>query len=1076
MHALIHAFRLRERGPLSGTQRKIVVLLYVGFCCAALGSSAEPRRPREDTQAPDYSKEPFVVEKNSTTAVFENDGTYSLEVTERAHIQSQAGVQQFGLLHFPYASATTTMEIVYVHVIKPDNRVIETPPENALDMPAEITQQAPFYSDLKDEQVAVKGLEIGDTLEYQCREQVRTPLDPGQFWFSYNFFQNAIALEEDLQISVPRDRYVKVQSPKVQPTTAEQGAYRVFTWKTANLEREPETKGAASSEPETPQFPSVQLTTFHSWDEVGQWFRSLVAPRAVPTPEIQAKANELIRGAKTDSEKTQAIYNFVSTKFRYIGISLGIGRYQPHAAADVLANNYGDCKDKHTLFAALLAAVGVKAYPSLISSTGEIDPEVPSPSQFDHVITAIPQDKGFLFLDTTPEVAPFGYLEEELRDKKALVIPDNGPAVLVQTPPDPPFKSYFTFQADGALDDTGTLVSKMQMTFRGDVELVYRLVLRQAGQTQWKDMMQRISSNLGFGGTVSDVTATSPDATDVPFHIEYSYHRDDYGDWSNKRITPPFPPIFLPAAPNDADKSSKPIRLGSPRELSYKATIKLPANSDPQVPPPVFLHENFAEYHAAYSYSASDGVMHFERQLITEEREIAPEQIEAYRKFEKAIEEDENTFTPLFRGTSSDTAGTAEAQALYEQGSKAWYQNDMPGALDAFQRAVDKDPKFARGWTSLGAVQIESGKTDQGVEEMKKGVVLDPTQATVYKRLGTLLVVWRRQDDALRVWRELERANPEDPDAPENIAAILLSMKRYSDALPELEAAVKRNPANTALSVQLGVAYSYTGSREKALAAFQQAMMFDSTAGTLNTVASALADNNFQLDYALSYAEKAVKETEDATAGLSLDTAASKDIDMMGVLAKDWETFGWVQFRMGDLGHAEKYMDAGWSLIQDPETADHLGQLYEKQGKKHEAAVAYSRALSAGHAPEETQARLDAIRPGGKFQAGEGIDPIALQNLRTVKLAEFAPKPGKHASADFFMLFAPGRSAVGVKFISGSDELRDAGKTLAAVKLDVHFPDDGPFQILRRGILDCEPEIHGCTLVLYLIPSVHLEQ
>ena len=46
-----------------------------------------------------------------------------------------------------------------------------------------------------------------------------------------------------------------------------------------------------------------------------------------------------------------------------MGISLGIGRYQPHSAADVLGDDFGDCKDKHTLFAALLAAENITAVP-----------------------------------------------------------------------------------------------------------------------------------------------------------------------------------------------------------------------------------------------------------------------------------------------------------------------------------------------------------------------------------------------------------------------------------------------------------------------------------------------------------------------------------------------------------------------------------------------------------------------------------------------------------------------------------------------------------------------------------------
>jgi hypothetical protein len=176
---------------------------------------------------------------------------------------------------------------------------------------------------------------------------------------------------------------------------AEQGAYRIYSWKTANTDSAAEKKKAKSTEPEEPQRPSVQITSFHDWSEVGQWFRSLAAPRAAPTPQIRAKAYELTRNAKTDPERIQLIYDYVSTKFRYIGISLGIGRYQPHAAEDVLSNDYGDCKDKHTLFAALLAAENIKAHPALISSTSKIDLDVPSPSQFDHVITAVPRDGGF---------------------------------------------------------------------------------------------------------------------------------------------------------------------------------------------------------------------------------------------------------------------------------------------------------------------------------------------------------------------------------------------------------------------------------------------------------------------------------------------------------------------------------------------------------------------------------------------------------------------------------------------------------------------------------------------------------
>ena len=133
----------------------------------------------------------------------------------------------------------------------------------------------------------------------------------------------------------------------------------------------------------------MQLTTFQSWDEVGQWYAELQRDRVVPDEKIKVKAEELIKGRATEKEKAQALYEYVAKNFRYVSLSLGQGRYQPHAATDVMVNQYGDCKDKHTLLASMLAATGLRAYPVLMNSSRKIDVDMPSPGQFDHVISAI---------------------------------------------------------------------------------------------------------------------------------------------------------------------------------------------------------------------------------------------------------------------------------------------------------------------------------------------------------------------------------------------------------------------------------------------------------------------------------------------------------------------------------------------------------------------------------------------------------------------------------------------------------------------------------------------------------------
>src|SRR5262245_30396615 len=128
-------------------------LLYLISGLAVNRAAAQTPKPADAKPAetkPDYSKEAFVDEQDVTKIVFENDGPSTSETTTRLRIQSDAGVQRFGVLSYAYQNATENIEIVYVRVNKPDGTIITTPAENIQDMPSDVTRQAPFYSDLQE--------------------------------------------------------------------------------------------------------------------------------------------------------------------------------------------------------------------------------------------------------------------------------------------------------------------------------------------------------------------------------------------------------------------------------------------------------------------------------------------------------------------------------------------------------------------------------------------------------------------------------------------------------------------------------------------------------------------------------------------------------------------------------------------------------------------------------------------------------------------------------------------------------------------------------------------------------------
>jgi len=146
-------------------------------------------------------------------------------------------------------------------------------------------------------------------------------------------------------------------------------------------------------------------------------------------------ARSLTAGKRDREEKIAVIYDFVARNIRYEAVEFGEGSIIPRPAGQVLSNRYGDCKDKSVLLISLLKAVGITAYPALVSGydTLTFTRGVPDRSEFTHLITYLPGKPG-RFLDPTCEAClPFD-LVLAYKGKPALVVGSDLADPLIMTP------------------------------------------------------------------------------------------------------------------------------------------------------------------------------------------------------------------------------------------------------------------------------------------------------------------------------------------------------------------------------------------------------------------------------------------------------------------------------------------------------------------------------------------------------------------------------------------------------------------------------------------------------------------
>jgi tetratricopeptide (TPR) repeat protein len=629
----------------------------------------------------------------------------------------------------------------------------------------------------------------------------------------------------------------------------------------------------------------------------------------------------------------------------------------------------------------------------------------------------------------------------------------------------------------------------VEQVYRGDIEVALRAAFRQLSESQWKEGVQRFSYALGFGGDVSNATVTPADETDKPFRISYDYERKSYGGWEDHQITPPVPPNMGIESTKDTKKPQESVLLGAPGEIVYQSKLTLPAGYSVVVPKAADLVESYAEYHA--TAKLEDGALISSRRLVIKRSEVVLDSWENYRDFGKAVSDDEWKQIPVSSDhveMSASPGNHADLDQKFRDAYTAMQRGDRSQAQELFEQVIRGDSKYPMAHLNLGTLLMMQNKRDEAVAEWHKEQEVSPGDLRAYQVPATYLTYMNRKDEAIEEWRKVLKVDPKNHDAALKLGGLLASENKNADAAVVLENAVKESPDSASLNVALGEAYLQSGQADKSIPYFQKAMQASADPkavdpGALNDVAYLLAVNKTHLDLAKEYAEKAV-------AALDVRSVAAADSDDASVpistqFAATWDTVGWVYFQMGDTARAESFLRASWVLGQQSIVGGHLGQTYEKLGKKKQAERVYEQALSAqymrptfssgGPDPATTyDASRNEILAHYKNLTGRAspppVDIHRLPNgewtktrgdeLKDALDAKVSSTTALSGVAFFSVVFAPGKVEQ-VRYVKGDEELKSMMGKLETAPYQMEFPEGSGAKIVRRVTLTCHPKA-GC--------------
>jgi hypothetical protein len=505
------------------------------------------------------------------------------------------------------------------------------------------------FSDDRVKMIKIPGAEDGSLVGSEIITQGRLPISGEKFRME----REIPVRQSELHVSVPSGslRWFVNHPDRVQVLSQSPNgaAFRA------------ENRPAIPDESDAPPFSSLAAVVFvnydpkgpsalQSWEEAGHSYHTLFDNGEKPETEIAAQVAALSSSQSDELSKVNALYSYVSRQIRYVAIEIGVGGYQPHLPADVYKNKYGDCKDKASLLISMLNKIGLRGYPALVGTRGDVeaDPTAPTLATFDHMIVAIPVPASLrsavekfpaydsrnqiLWMDPTSETDPLGQLPEMDQGVFALIAyPERGD--LQRIPQAPPDKNGSEYAVNVHLQSDGTGVADVEARYLGATNSSRHFFYRGRSQTEilkaFEERVTRYVNQASF--RQASISGTDDNSQQImeKFSFGGNFATASTGDsWF-------FQPLILSgiAVPEVPSRPRQlPLDVGVPYHVKCEYHLELPAGKRiERLPDKTSVKSEFGEI--SIEYSMSGNILAATQTVFFAQSRILPEKYPEFRDF-----------------------------------------------------------------------------------------------------------------------------------------------------------------------------------------------------------------------------------------------------------------------------------------------------------------------------------------------------------------------------------------------------------------------------------------------------------
>jgi Domain of Unknown Function with PDB structure (DUF3857)/Domain of Unknown Function with PDB structure (DUF3858)/Transglutaminase-like superfamily len=254
------------------------------------------------------------------------------------------------------------LQIHYSYTVQKDGKIIETPKNAFVEVLPANAADAPAYNNLKEMVVVHTGLELGATIYLDYSIITKPGYLPALDVYDEPL-QSSPVQELIYSVIVPESTpfTYTLQNNSAKPKTIHANGMTTTSWTLRNLPAASRNMFVSAKYGDVPYFTA---TTFASCKEALSTLHKQFNP--LKDAQIAAVAENITEDKDTDTEKVQAILNYINNNLGNSRLSLSETGFRFRPADAVINTAYGTAAEKVNLLNGMLNAVGVQAEPAAL--------------------------------------------------------------------------------------------------------------------------------------------------------------------------------------------------------------------------------------------------------------------------------------------------------------------------------------------------------------------------------------------------------------------------------------------------------------------------------------------------------------------------------------------------------------------------------------------------------------------------------------------------------------------------------------------------------------------------------------